>query len=175
MTSEILRLIRHKRRLWKKAKNGQAVSEYEAVSKELKNKIRAAKRKTEKKLAEASSKNKKPFYNYVRKKTKAQEGVGPLKDADGNVVTDDTDMANELNKRFSEVFTREDLSSCPAAEPLPTRTRLTKSFITTQKVKEKIKRLKNTNSCGPDRIPNIVLQRCSDEISPVLEASTGNQ
>jgi hypothetical protein len=37
-------------------------------------------------------------------------------------------------------------------------------------VKEKIKRLKNTNSCGPDGIPNIVLQRCSDEISPVLAA-----
>jgi hypothetical protein len=166
MTSDILRLIWQKRRLWKKAKNGQTVDEYEAVSKDLTAKIRSAKRKAEKKLANASNKNKKPFYNYVKKKTKTNESVGPLKDTNGRIVTDNTSMANELNKRFSEVFTREDNSNCPAPVPIPVR--LTKSFITTQKVKTQIKNLKNTNSCGPDGIPNIVLQQCVDEIGPVL-------
>jgi hypothetical protein len=37
-------------------------------------------------------------------------------------------------------------------------------------VKAQIKNLKNTNSCGPDGIPNIVLQQCVDEIGPVLAA-----
>jgi hypothetical protein len=66
----VLRLIRQKRRLWKKAKHGQSVDAYEAASKELKTKIRAAKRKTEKKLAEAGGQNKKPFYSYVKKNKK---------------------------------------------------------------------------------------------------------
>jgi hypothetical protein len=141
MTTDILRLIRQKRRLWKKAKHGQSVDAYEAASKELKTKIRAAQRKTEKKLAEAGGQNKKPFYSYVKKKTKTNEAVGPLKTGEGQVITDNTEMADELNKRFSEVFTREDPNTGPTPDPVPVpvRTRLNKTFVTTQKVRAKIK------------------------------------
>jgi hypothetical protein len=43
----------------------------------------------EKKLAKADAKNKKPFYNYIKKKTKSSETVGPLKTAAGEVLTED--------------------------------------------------------------------------------------
>jgi hypothetical protein len=142
MSTEILQLIRKQRRLWKKAKYGQATDEYEATSRDLKNKIRAAKRKMEKKLATADSRNKKPFYNYVKNKTKTCESVGPQKTPDGHLVTDSRAMANILNNSFSTVFTREEHANVPRATPLKTRTKLSKSFITTQKVKAQIKKLK---------------------------------
>jgi hypothetical protein len=142
MSTEILQLIRKKRRLWKKAKYGQATDEYEATARDLKNKFRSAKRKMEKKLATADSRNKKPFYNYVKNKTKSCESVGPLKTPDGHLVTDNKAMADILNNTFSTVFTREDQANVPRATPIKTRTRLTKTFITTQKVRDQIKKLK---------------------------------
>ena len=51
MTGELLRQIRRKRRLWKKARLSGEKEEYEAAARDLKNKIRAAKRGLEKKLA----------------------------------------------------------------------------------------------------------------------------
>jgi hypothetical protein len=129
VSNDILQLIRKKRRLWKKAKYGQAVAEYEAVSKELKRKIRSAKRTIEKKLANTTTNNKRPFYNYVKKKTRSSEGVGPLKSACGETITDEAAMAEELNHCFSNVFTREDGPHAPASMQIPTRTKLQQTFI----------------------------------------------
>jgi hypothetical protein len=64
--------------------------------------------------------------------------VGPLKTAAGEVLTEDKEMAEELNTAFSNVFTRED-GNVPEAEVHPVRSKLLKSFITTQKVKNKKK------------------------------------
>jgi hypothetical protein len=168
MTRDILQLIRKKRRLWKKAKYGQNVAEYEEVTRLVSKKIRTAKRQMEQRLAKDKSGNKKPFYNYIRKKTRAKENVGPLKKADGSTVTDPEEMAEELNKCFSDVFTREDGNAPPAARQHNTRTRLTKTFITAQKVRKKIKELKPTGAAGPDGISTKLLQNCVEEISPVL-------
>jgi hypothetical protein len=168
MTTEILQLIRKKRRLWKKAKVGQSVAEYEEVSKEVSSKIRAAKRRMERKLAVDRTGNKKPFYNYVRKKTSGRTGIGPLQAADGQTIQDPEGMAEELNKCFSEVFTREDCTNIPAPKQHRVRTRLTNTFITAQKVRKQIQKLKPTGAAGPDGISTRLLQACKDEISPVL-------
>jgi hypothetical protein len=77
-------------------------------------------------------------------------------------------MAEELNRCFSDVFTREDVNNLPEARQHSTRTRLTNTFITAQKVRQKIKNLKPTGAAGPDGISTKLLQNCVDEISPVL-------
>ena len=59
MTTDVLRELRKKRRLWKKTKNGGSKEEYEAAAKKVKNLIRSAKRNMEKKLASEKSGNKK--------------------------------------------------------------------------------------------------------------------
>jgi hypothetical protein len=170
VSNDILQLIRKKRRLWKKAKYGQAVAEYKTVSEELKRKIRSPKRSMEKKLANTTTNNKRPFYNYVKKKTRSNEGVGPLKSACGKTITDEAAMAEELNHCFSNVFTREDGTHGPAATQFPTRTKLQRTFITTQKVRAQIKKLKKNSSAGPDGISAELLQECANEISPILAA-----
>jgi Reverse transcriptase (RNA-dependent DNA polymerase) len=170
VSNDILQLIRKKRRLWKKAKYRQSVAEYEAASKELNAKIRSAKRTMEKRLANTTTNNKRPFYNYVKKKARSNEGVGPLKSARGETITGEAAMAEELNNCFSNVFTREDGTHAPAATQITTRTKLQRTFITSQKVRTQIKKLKKTGSAGPDGISSELLQECSDEISPILAA-----
>ena len=49
-----------------------------------------------------------------------------------------------------------------------TRSRLTRSFITTEKVRKKIRQLKSHSAAGPDGIAPKLLQQCEDQIVPVL-------
>jgi hypothetical protein len=113
MTAEILQLVRKKRRMWKRARHGQNVAKYEDLARTVSKKIRTAKRQMEQKLAKDKTGNKKPFYNYIRKKTKTSENVGPLKNADGQLIKEPAEMAEELNRCFSDVFTRENVNNLP--------------------------------------------------------------
>ena len=85
MSGEILREVRRKRRLWKKAKNGLGRKEYDQAAKKVKNLIRKAKRSMEKKLAVDKYQNSKPFYNCVKKKTTSKVAVGPLINEQGDL------------------------------------------------------------------------------------------
>ena len=107
MTGDILREVRKKRRLWKKAKGGGSKEEYEATAKKVKNLIRAAKRSMEKKLAHDKSVNKKYLFSYVKRKTQSKPGIGPIADPTGTLLTEEKDMTRELNRYFSSVFTRD--------------------------------------------------------------------
>ena len=168
MTSDVLRELRRKRRLWKKVKNGGSKEEYEQAAKKVKNLIRSAKRSMEKKLANEKEGNKKPFYNYIKKKTKNRAGIGPIAKENGELATGDEEMAEELNQYFSSVFTRKDMAQVPEPPPMKTRSRLTRSFITTEKVRKKIRQLKPHSAAGPDGIAPKLLQQCEDQIAPVL-------
>jgi hypothetical protein len=107
MTQEILRAIRKRKRVWAKVKGKADQAEYKAQEKITRNLIRNAKKKFERKLADGGGQNKKPFYAYVKTKTKARQSVGPLKDKRGKTVTENIAMADLLNKTFGEAFTRE--------------------------------------------------------------------
>jgi len=55
--------------------------------------------------------SRKPFDSYVRNKTKARIGIGPLKKTCGTEVSDKEDMATLLNNTFCSVFTTENLNN----------------------------------------------------------------
>ncbi len=115
LTQDILREIRKKKRIWK-ACRGRVTDKYKAAEKKVKNMIRNAKRRFEKKLAEGNNANKRPFYAYVKLKTQSRPSIGPLKNEDGQTVTSDEGMAEILNKAFQEVFTRESTTNIPVPE-----------------------------------------------------------
>ena len=165
MNGELLRELRRKRRLWKKAKQGIDVAEYEEAEKKVKRMIRNAKRNMEKKLAQDCTKNSKPFYSYIRKKTKCRANIGPLVNNAGATISGEEEMAEELNKYFSEVFTREDVDNVPDLEMLRTRSNLSRSWITSEKVRKKIKELKPHSAAGPDGISPRLLQACVNELA----------
>jgi hypothetical protein len=72
LNREIKAAINRKRRLWKKAKGASGVEEYREADKKVKNMIRTAKRNFEKRLANEKGSSNRPFYAYVKKKTKKQ-------------------------------------------------------------------------------------------------------
>ena len=115
MNSNILRVIRKKRRLWKVYKASKDYSEYLAYKKvenEVKSIVRNAKRNFEKKLAKNVKKNSKSFYSYLKSKTSNRSSVGPLNEGN-ELISDDEKMSEVLNKFFSSVFTKEDLNNLP--------------------------------------------------------------
>jgi hypothetical protein len=108
MTKEIMAAIRRKKTLWSGVKGGKITDEYTEADKAVKRRIRNEKTKFEKKLAEGCNGNSRLFYSYIKKKMKSRQSVGPLKDKNAKVVTEDEQMAAVLNGFFSSVFTRED-------------------------------------------------------------------
>ena len=120
MRRNVMRIIRKKRRLWRHyctTDDHHSYLAYKQVQKETTSIIRKAKRDFEKKLAADAKKNPKAFYRYMNSRCKVQSKVGPLKDHDGNIQTDDAVQSTILNDKFVTCFTREDTSSVPIPEP----------------------------------------------------------
>ena len=104
-------------------------------------KICNAKRGMEKKLANSKESNSRHFANYIKSKTKSKVSIGPLKNKDGKMITEESEIAEELNGFFSSVFTEEDLNTIPLKES-ETNGRFCKVVITESKIKVKIRNLK---------------------------------
>ena len=85
----------------------QSYVEFKKARNKATSELRRAKRKFEKKLAEGIKKDSKSFYRYVKSKVGTKEKIGPLKDDNGNVLTDVESMGGLLNRFFASVFLRE--------------------------------------------------------------------
>ena len=171
MTGEILRTIRRKKNLWKKAKHGDQLEEYKAVEKKTRNLIRSAKRRFEKRLADEGERNggnKRQFFAYIKQRTKSRPSIGPLKDAAGKLIKEDKDMADTLNTFFSTMFTREDTTNIPEPMGMVYGRNISTVKITTKKVREKILKLRPEAAAGPDKIGPGLLQELIDQIASPL-------
>ena len=155
MKQNIIRIIRKKRRLWKhykKTKDYDEYISYKRVEKEVQKTVRRAKKTFEKKLAKEAKKNPRAFYSYLNSKTVNKQSVGPLKD-DGNIVSDNEQMCDLMNKYFSSVFTNEDVSNIPLLEKMYNgNLALTSVSFTSENVSEKISKLKSTSAPGMDKM-----------------------
>jgi hypothetical protein len=54
----------------------------------------------EKELARGEDKNNRKFASYIKSKTKSKTGIGPLKNENGEVVSENKEMATILNNFF---------------------------------------------------------------------------
>jgi len=167
LTQQIMAAIRRKQRLWKNVKRGRRMEEYEVADKEVKRMIRNAKRSFEKGLAGGNGGNSRPFYAYIKQKTKTRQGIGPLRNENKETVSEDHGMAELLNNFFSSVFTRENTGHIPTAPEMETSV-LEDVIITEKKVREKIRKLKTESATGPDEIGPRLLQELETELIPPL-------
>ncbi len=78
--------------------------------------IRNVKRHMEKNLASGSDKNNRKLTRYFKSKKKIQSTIGSLVTANKRLITEEKEMAEELNKYFASVFTRESPDNVPEAE-----------------------------------------------------------
>ena len=171
LSTDILRAIRKKKRLWTKAKSGEQVDEYNKVEKDVRRMIRNAKRKYEKKLAEGGCKDgvqKRRFYAYVKQRTKTRPAIGPLKNSEGQILREDKEMASLFNGFFSSVFTREDTANVPEPQQMRMDNVLSDIQVTRKKVSDKIRKLRKGAAAGPDMIGATVLQELVDVVSSPL-------
>ena len=167
MTANAMRVVRKKRRLWKKYKTTSDYADYmsyKAIEKKVKGTIRRAKKTLERKIAKNAKKNPKEFYAYLKSCTANRETVGPLKE-NGTTINDDEQMTNVLNTFFTSVFTREDLSNIP--QPKQTyfgNSPLTSVLFPHDRIKDKIDKMKSTAAPGDDNITPRLLQSIEDII-----------
>ncbi|KAM6364410.1 uncharacterized protein J5M81_015706 [Pluvialis apricaria] len=97
--------LRKKRKTYILWKRGLATyKDYQDVTKLCRGKIRRAKAQSELSLAAAVKDNKKRFFQYINRKRKTRENVGPLMNETGALVVEDTEKAELLNAFFSLVF-----------------------------------------------------------------------
>ena len=167
MTSELLREIRRKRHLWKKYKTSPTQANhqnYKEVEKLLYRKIRKAKKTAEQRIA-ADKINTKPFFSYLRGKTKSRTGVGPLV-VEGETISAPAEMAEELNKYFATVFQPTD-----TATPLPAGThckvdrKCLNATFKPSEVRKVIRKMKKYSAPGPDGVSSIFLHETAFESS----------
>jgi hypothetical protein len=99
MTKPILQQIRAKRRAWKRYRSTKSHHDfrfYQEKVKKVKSAVKKAKFTYERNIAKNSKFNSKPFYSYLKQNLNVREGVGPLKDENGDIVSDPTSQANIL-------------------------------------------------------------------------------
>lgn len=105
-------------KLWKTSPSEENNNSYIFCRRNCKRLIRYYKRNFEINIARESKINPKKFYNYVNNKSSIKESIGPLLDNNGNLKSNNADVANILNNFFSSVFTKENLEYVPNMEDI---------------------------------------------------------
>ena len=83
--------------------------------------------------------NNKDFNSYVKTKTKVRCSVGPLKNNDGELVADQTQMCELLNSFFASVFSVESDGALPQVDIPPVINKLEFVSFGQRLVENKIK------------------------------------
>ena len=171
MNQKLLRLIRKKKRLYKKFKKYPTQENenlYNKCEKEVKYQTKVSKKKFEKNLAKSKNKSDKKFNSYVKSRTKTKSQIGPLKDNHNNITGNDQEMCEILNDYFVSVFTIEDSTDVPVANQEQYETEIDSITFTNNKVSKKIDRLKNGSAPGNDKISVFLLKSLKSEIANPL-------
>jgi hypothetical protein len=170
MKNGIRKGIKKREKLWKHYMQNPTYDRKIAYTKK-RNEVCAAMRKAkfdfECKLAENIKEDPKSFYAYVRTKSRARVGIGPLKDKNGKIVEDAEGMTQILNKYFASVFTRENLDNIPEIEP-PGETGLSDIEINNERVAKAIKDMKMNKAAGPDELVSTFIKGTQESINEQL-------
>ena len=113
----------------------------------------------------------KSFYSYMRSKQKRKDKVGPLRNIQGKIITDDEETAEMLNNYFGSVLTKECTNFIPEPKLLFEENSdqiLTDVLITEKMVVEMLENLKEDKTSGVDGIHPKFLKEVRHEIGAVL-------
>ena len=121
-----------------------------------------------KKIASNIKTDPKTFYAYVRSKSKTKTSVGPLKNGDGVLFSDNLEMSGILISYFGSVYTKKNLSDkLPEVEQVfkgNLSSNLTDIIITPEVVLEKLKKLKSNKARGTDGLVSDFFLKTSETI-----------
>ena len=167
MDGEIRRCIAEKKKAWKKWKESKKMKDEQDYKKkvaETKKKIRKKKNSHERKVAECRKTNPKMFYSFVNRVKKVRSKIGPLRNDEGEIVSDYMEMSNVLNKQYASVFTSSE-DALPELESTANGNEIKDVEISIDIVKRVIDQLKEQSASGPDEIPPRVMKELRNEIA----------
>ena len=106
------------------------------------------------------------LFNYIRKRRCNDNGVGPLKDKDGKLSTDETEKSNILNNCFVKNFTA-DNGKIPVFGSRVSENVFLKDYLdfTPLKVRQCLAKISHKKSRTPDGIPATFYKMTADQIS----------
>ena len=169
MDNEVAKAIKEKKNAWKKWKKTKSVEEkveYKKLETRCKKVIRNKKNAIERKIARGAKADPKAYYSYINSSKQQRSKIGPIKDEDGEFVTDPVIQANLLNNFYASVFTR---STVPPPEKERTVTNsLTDIVITEQRVMDVIDGMKEKSAPGPDQISSKIIKELKNELAKPL-------
>lgn len=168
VTYSILKLIKKRRRVFKKYKKMKGKVHYkklQELTREYKEESVNAKQHFFKRLNENMSTNPKPFWQYLKGCGSDPVGINELI-FDGRTLSNDTDKATCLNNYFQSVFLPKSAlssplpsSSVPLMEPL---------VISVSGIEALLRNLDDSKAIGPDGVSPRVLKQCVNPISLYL-------
>ena len=122
-----------------------------------------------KKLADDLKTNPKRFWTFLKSVGKHSSAVSQLRDDAGNLLSDDTEKAELLNKTFASKFVNSAVNALPRvpAYPLDTLPRLS---VSESAVRSALLQLNQTKACGPDNFSAKIILECADQlVSPLTK------
>src|SRR5215813_11252394 len=155
-------------RLYKNTRQLEARQKYEESRRNFKRLVWSSKCEVENRLAKNIDKDPKCFFRYVNCKRANKPPVGPLKNGTGNIIDDNSGMAEELNIFFSSVF----LSTGRLSELfyLNSDGILNTVDFSRDKVLKAICSLKPTKAPGPDSVYPRFLIEGAEELAEALSS-----
>jgi hypothetical protein len=102
-------------------------------------------------------------------KSKKQDniGVAPLKRS-GGLTNESKEKAEILSNQFKPVFTKPRPNISTTVLPQLAGSTIQNLKITVEEVEKLLKNTNSSKAMGPDRIPNIILKTCAEELVPCL-------
>ena len=163
--------LRKKRlKWWKRYKvsyRQEDFNQYKKAQRDTSKEVRRAKRLYENKIANNIKTDPKLYYRYARSKMDVKDGIGPLTGEDGNVISDNKDMAQVLNQYFTTVFTDENMENIPESRCLCSDENILKDVDVSYEAV--LKKLEETDPApGDDSIHPVILRKLAQQMAKPL-------
>ena len=111
--------------------------------------------------------NNKPFWKYIKARRSGNIGVAAIKN-NGILYHDSKTKAELIGHQFKSIFTMDDDTDHLPTMSHPKYHNIENIAISIEGVEKLIDNINIHKPSGPDKIPNIILNTCSKEISPAL-------
>ena len=150
---------------YKLTQNERDRLEFERLRRETKKMIRQSKKNLELYVAGISKSNPKEFYSYIRKKKVLPANIGPLTLENGKHVSNEVEIAEELNKYFASVFTVEDINGLQEETSIQrNKTPLSNCNFSDNAVIKALNKINANKTSGPDCIAPRVLKEAKFQL-----------
>ncbi|XP_022777603.1 uncharacterized protein LOC111319037 [Stylophora pistillata] len=173
ISAELIKLVRKKKRLYKKAKisnHDKSWSTYNKESNLWNKECNKARWEYPDKLADDMHNNneRKLFWNYVQSRRKGSYDLIAIKLDNGNLLTNEGDIAESMNENFSYAFTAENLENFPSFDQVIKDKDLSLLHCSPNDVSKILSELKPRKSPGPNSIHPMILRKCAGLLASSL-------